>query len=338
MNDNTSFLASSNEAITASAALDVFSGTSTAPTIVILMAVKDGARNLRDQLESIAAQSHQNWQLLISDDGSTDGSDQIIEEFSQQGHQVKLLNGPRQGAAANFMSLIRALPEHAPQGCWLAFADQDDVWLPEKLTLGIASIQAKPSPIHPTLYCSRSWITAADLSGWKLSMPRPRPPGFRNALIQNIAAGNTILLNSAGTRLVTSASREVDQVVMHDWWTYQIMAGAGGDIVHDDTPTLLYRQHGANHVGANNSISAKGRRFFMLLGGRFRIWNDVNIQALQQSSAHLTATNQALLDTFTDMRSSPLPTRLRVLRRLGLYRQNRASTLSLWLAAILRKL
>ncbi|MCP5037508.1 MAG: glycosyltransferase [Rhodobacteraceae bacterium] len=338
MNHGTSFFAKPDTGIAVSADTEGHPVTSDAPAIVVLMAVMNGADNLQAQLESIAAQTHRNWQILASDDGSTDETIQILRDFCAQGHQVQLLKGPEQGAAANFMSLARAAGEYAKDGCWLAFADQDDVWLPEKLERSVTRLQAGSPAERPALYCSRSWITRADLTGRQLSPPVPRAPGFRNALIQNIAAGNTICLNSAGSRLIINAAREAGEVVMHDWWTYQIVTGAGGEVLHDDDPTLLYRQHGANHIGANNSLRAKGRRISMLFDGGFRKWNDLNIKALKRSRARLTDENLALVEAFAHMRDKSLLTRLRMLHRLGLYRQTRAATLSLWLAAMLRRL
>ncbi len=307
------------------------------PHVVILMAVWNGADNLPEQLESLSTQSHQNWQLLVSDDGSTDASCQKISEFAAQGHRITCLTGPELGAGENFMSLIRAMPDHAAENSWLAFCDQDDVWHPDRLARGIAALEVRDKAC-PALYCSRSWITRADLSGRRISALRSRPPGFHNALVQNIVSGNTILLNPAATRLVQAAARESGPVVVHDWWVYLIITGAGGRVVHDDQPTLLYRQHTANQVGANDSGMAKMKRLVMLLRGDFRDWNTRNIAALRRSSARLTPENRALLEEFSQMRESHFHLRLWRLYRMGLYRQSYSSTLALWLAALLRRL
>lgn len=300
--------------------------------VQILLAVYNGGAHLAEQLDSIAAQSHTRWHLIASDDGSSDNSRAVLEAFAED-HPVTLREGPRQGAAANFLSLLG----HADPDGWIAFADQDDIWLPDKLERSLAELQDIP-PETPALFCSRSWIADADGNPLRLSPPRSRPICFRNALVQNVVAGNTIVLNPAATRLVQDAAREAGEIVIHDWWIYQIVSGTGGRIVHDDEPTLLYRQHGLNQIGANDSVRERAKRIAMIITGRFRDWNEINITALRRSSGRLTPENLSLLNHFAEMRGSTLPLRLWRLGRLGLYRQGRASTVALWIAATLNRL
>lgn len=306
--------------------------------VAILMATYQGAECLAEQLDSLATQDHADWQLLVSDDGSCDGTQALVAEFAaaRAGRQeVHLLDGPGQGAAANFLSLVRRAPDHVPVGCWLAFCDQDDVWLPDRLSRGLAMLRDES---RPALYCARTWVVDHDLSHRRLSPPRRKPPGFLNALAQNIVAGNTILLNPAAARLVMAAAPEVGRVVMHDWWVYQLVTGAGGVVCHDDGPVLLYRQHEANAVGANTGPRAKLRRLSGLLRGEFRDWNDINIAALEASRARLDGVGQAALAEFAALRRRAVPCRLRGVFRLGLYRQTLAGTLALWLATLLGRL
>lgn len=305
--------------------------------VAVLMAVYNGARTLPAQLESLAAQDHANWSVLASDDGSADDSRAVLADFAARDARVRPLRGPGQGACANFMSLLRQADAAWPAGSWLAFCDQDDVWLPDRLSRGIAALTRDPGD-RPALYCSRTWITDDALQTRRLSAPRPRPPSFANALVQNIASGNTILLNAAAARLAAEAAQEVDRPVVHDWWLYQLITGAGGLVVHDDTPTLLYRQHGVNQIGANDTARARLKRLRQLLRGDFRAWNTVNIAALRASAHRLTPENRALLERFAALRQAPLPMRLLRMSRLGLYRQSRPAQIALWLAAALGRL
>ncbi|SFD68687.1 glycosyltransferase family 2 protein [Roseivivax sediminis] len=305
-----------------------------APRIHVLLAVYNGGAHLAEQLGSIAAQTHPDWQLIAADDGSSDNSRSVLEAFAAD-HPVTVHEGPRQGAAANFLALLGHVPE-APD-TWIAFADQDDIWLEGKLARSYAALRDLP-PDRPALYCSRSWITDADGQTRRLSPPRPRPTGFRNALVQNVVAGNTILLNPAASDLVRAAAREAGRVVVHDWWVYQIVTGAGGRVVHDDEPTLLYRQHGGNQIGANDSARERAKRIRMILDGTFRAWNETNIAALRGSAARLTPDNRALLEDFDAMRRAALPKRLWRLGRMRLYRQSNMATAALWLAAVLGRL
>lgn len=307
-----------------------------AARVTILMAVRDGAAHLPEQLASIAAQSHRNWHIHASDDGSGDGSGMVLRGFAARGGALTLLEGPRQGAAANFLSLIRHLGQCGTAPGWTAFSDQDDVWHPDRLARGLAALSTVAAGT-PALFCSRLTITDPGLRPLRLSPSRPRAPGFRNALVQNIAAGNTLLLNPAAARLICAAAREVAEIVVHDWWIYQVVTGAGGVVVHDDRALVLYRQHGANQIGANDTARARARRMMMILQGHFRSWNEINIRALRGSAHRLTAENRTVLEEFARMRESRNPLdRLRRFRRLGLYRQNVEGDCALWLSAMLR--
>lgn len=303
------------------------------PHITIAMAVYNGAAHLQEQLASIAAQTHRDWQILAGDDGSEDDSRAILESFAAA-YPLICLNGPKQGGAANFLSLIRRMKDHAPADSWLAFSDQDDIWLPERLSRGISALEVLPVNT-PALYCSRLWITDAKGKNRRLSAPRPYPPSFRNALVQNIASGNTILLNAAGARLLQEAAEEIDTLVVHDWWAYQLITGAGGTVIHDDTPTILYRQHGRNQIGANDRLRAHLWRVWKILRGELRRWNDSNIAALSASARRLTPENHVLLLKFAKLRERFIFYRLRGFPKLGFYRQSRIAQAVLWGAMVL---
>lgn len=300
--------------------------------VTILMAVYNGGAVLREQLDSFAAQDHARWRLLASDDGSSDNSRAVLAAFAAEGHDVTVLDGPGQGGTANFLSLVARAEE---DGGWLAFSDQDDVWMPDRLSRGIAALEGLDGP---ALYCSRTWITGPDLKGRRLSPARPRGASFRNALVQNVVAGNTILLNAQAARLARAAVHEARRVVVHDWWLYQLVTGAGGAVVHDDRPTLYYRQHVANQIGANDTWPARIRRIRQLLRGDFRAWNAVNIAALSASAHRLTPENRARLDAFADLHAAGPLRRLAALRRLRLYRQSWPAQAALWLAALLGRM
>ena len=309
----------------------------TSETVHILMAVYNGGDHLKEQLDSFETQTHQNWVLIASDDGSRDNSAAHLERFAKRHPRTVRLSGPQNGGAANFLHLIRHLGHMEPAPRWVSFSDQDDVWLPQKIARAqewLASVDAS----KPALYCSRSLIADQNLANPKLSVARPKSPGFRNALVQNIAAGNTIVLNPAATDLVLRAAAHVSEVVVHDWWIYQLITGAGGVVLHDDEPGLMYRQHGANQIGANEGWKARFRRIGKLLRGDFRAWNTINIAALAATAEELTAENKAVLNGFAHARQLPLIQRLRALRKLQLYRQSGAGTLALWVAAMLRRI
>jgi len=240
-----------------------------------------------------------------------------------------VIDGPREGFARNFLYLLRAA---GPESRFAALSDQDDVWLPGKLTRGIAALSNMPTD-EPALYCGRTLVCDAALTPLGLSPHFTRPPDFRNALVQSIAGGNTMVLNRAALRLAQEASVEANEIVSHDWWLYQIVTGAGGRVIYDPVPQVLYRQHGANLVGANQSALARLSRLIGLFGGDFRSYNTTNIRALGPSAHRFTPENRKLLTHFAKARHEPLRLRLSLLRQSGLHRQTRAGTAGLWCAA-----
>ncbi len=302
------------------------------------MAVFNGAERLPDQLASIERQRDVTWKLIARDDGSADNSVSLLEDFAAL-HDVKVLRkkpSDPSGSAANFLGLLRFVAKQDAPAPWIAFSDQDDIWLEDKLARAQAALNAHAG--KPALYCSRSVIVGADLGERRLSPPRPRPPAFRNALVQNIAAGNTILLNPDAGRLVLTAAEKVEDIVVHDWWVYQLVTGAGGTIVHDDEPSLLYRQHQDNQIGANDTWRARLRRIYQLLRGDLREWTNVNVAALRSATELLSHDNRSVLAEFERMRGLTLLNRFASARRLGLYRQSLLGNVALWVAIALGKL
>lgn len=301
--------------------------------VTILMALYQGAPFVGAQLDSIAAQGD-GWRLVVSDDGSTDAGPAIVARFAaRHPGRVRLVRGPGQGAAANFRALLRGLEP----GCGpVALADQDDVWLPGKLDRALAGLQGAPAG-QPALYCSR--VAICDAAMRPLGRSRPlHPPSFPHALVQNAVQGNTVMLNPAALALVRAADPLTPPVVMHDWWLYQLVTGAGGWVIQDQTPTVLYRQHRDNVVGANDGIRARLGSFARMLGGGHREWNAQTLAALTPVRHLLSEDSRATLDLFAALHGGALPTRLAAMRRGRFRRQGAVSQAALWLAAALGRM
>lgn len=291
------------------------------------MSTYNGKRFLADQLASIAMQSHRGWKLLISDDASTDNSRQIIGDFIRtrpQG-QVVLLQGPGQGATENFRSLLRRADL---AGSHLAFSDQDDVWDRDHLSRALDGLSRLQSLL--AVYGCRMRICDETLQQTGLSEQATAPLGFRNALVQNMLSGNTMVMTSAAAHLLQKAERRTGPVPVHDWWAYQMITGAGGAAVLDPVPGVLYRQHGGNVIG-QGGWRALPARIRGHLGGRYRSWARQNSAALGACASFLTPENRHCLDAFTRALSAPLPQKIALLRQSGIYHQSRRDRLAFWL-------
>ena len=302
--------------------------------VVILLALYNGAAFLGEQLASLEAQTHRNWSLLVSDDGSTDAGLGVLESFARAHphRRITLLDGPRSGFAQNFLALVRVVDRAAP---FVAFCDQDDVWMPDKLARSVAGLGGQAGP---ALYCGRTVVCGADLRAAGQSPLFQSPPDFRNALVQSIAGGNTMLLNRRALGLLKSSGRSAVDIVSHDWWAYQIVSGAGGNVVYDPVPLVRYRQHSGNLVGANGAWPARLTRVVRLLRGEMRGWMDVNLSALNAAAPLLTEGNRQTLSAITTLRCASPWGRLAAVTRLGLYRQTRYGQVALKIAALLNKL
>lgn len=308
----------------------------TLPPVTVLLGQLNGARFLETQLASIASQIGCQARLIISDDGSADHGPMLVKAFSARHPEVRvtMLNGPGRGFAQNYLHLLRAAGPDVP---YVALCDQDDYWLPGRLARALRLVEAVP-PGVPALYGSRTLVCNADLTPRNPSPLHARKPTFRNALVQSIAGGNTMVLNRAALDLVQAASFEPGAVVAHDWWLYQIITGVGGQVIYDPEPGVLYRQHADNMIGANNSIRGGLIRLGAVLAGRFSRWNGINVVALRASAHRFTPENRQILEDFATLRAAPLHRRLRILSRMGLFRQTRKGDLALWIAALLGRI
>lgn len=166
--------------------------------VAILMGTKNGGRFLAEQLDSLEAQTHNNWVLIASDDGSTDDTIKILRDCQAKWPVGRLIikDGPKRGFCINFLSLACDPDIEAD---YYAFCDQDDVWLPNKLSVAIKHIRANeldaPNNSIPFLYCSRTIHVAENLRRNGRSPLFVFPPSFRNALVQSLAGGNTMVFN-----------------------------------------------------------------------------------------------------------------------------------------------
>lgn len=303
--------------------------------VAILLATYTPDATLLEQVESFQTQSYEGLELIVSDDSEGAPSTFLqaaIARFTVG--PVTLAAGPKQGFAQNFLSLIRRA---GPDVAYACLSDQDDVWMPDKIQRSHARLAQEPAQI-PAIYCSRTLECGSDLTPIKPSRLHKRSLCFGHALVQNVVAGNTIMMNRAALDVLQAASVEAGEIVAHDWWIYQIITGVGGTVISDPEPTLYYRQHAGNIIGANTGFRATWRRMRMVASGQYCIWNDINIAALRRSAHRLTPENQRRLALFARARRRKGRARLLDLRRVGVYRQTRLSNAALWGAAAFGKI
>ena len=305
------------------------------PKVCILLCTYNGERFLSDQLESLGAQTHSNWDVWVSDDGSTDHTHALLDFYRiKWGENRLLVNfGPSEGFAANFLSLTHKASCKAD---YYAYSDQDDIWEPDHLSRALDFLKTVPADI-PALYSSRTRYISEDGSDLGFSTPFYKPPSFCNALVQSIAGANTMVFNRAARELLIKTPSKC-RIVSHDWWAYMLVSGCGGYVFYDPYPSVRYRQHTRNIAGQNTSTLARLQRIQGLLAGRLNKWNEVNLNALNEMSLFLTDKNREVLFLFQNARRDHVISRVFNLFRSGVYRQTMAGNIALFFAAVLRRL
>lgn len=307
----------------------------TPPSIAILLGTFNGERFLAEQLESIMLQIHTNWTVYASDDCSSDSTCDILKTYREKwgGHRLSIRNGPAKGWVANFLSIAC---DAGIEADYFAFADQDDIWDSNKLETAVNWLQTVPENI-PALYCARTRLideTGAEIG---LSPLFSKPLSFRNALVQSVAGGNTMVFNQAARTLLCEAGSGVN-VQTHDWWAYIVVSGCGGRVVYDASPTVRYRQHGKNIVGSNADWAARATRIRRLFLGHFRQMNDRNILALERIHYRLSPENQRVVEQFNQARNSWLIPRTIGIKKSGIYHHSALGALGLIAATLFKRL
>jgi glycosyltransferase involved in cell wall biosynthesis len=304
------------------------------PKVAILLCTCNGAYFLKEQLDSIEKQDHRNWQVFASDDGSKDDTLEILEVFSiRNPHRVDVREGPRQG---NFVANFRTLTcDRTIDADFFAFCDQDDIWFPDKLTRALKVLTSQ-NPAKPAVYCGRTLLVGEDGEPRGSSPLFARKPSFRNAVLQSIGGGNTMVFNRAARDLLAKAPHA--NPVSHDWWTYQVVTAVGGSCHYDPVPAVAYRQHRGNAMGANVGWMARFLRARMVVQGRFSEWTSQNLEALQSIEPLMTDESRAILKDVEGMRTASLMSRIRHFFRSGVYRQTIYGSIGLMGAVMFRRI
>ncbi len=242
-------------------------------TVAICMATYNGEKYIAEQLQSIVEQTYGNWRLFIHDDGSTDRTVEIIKTYPDD--RIHLIeDGLRYGSAKdNFAGTLNYVKEKFAFQYFM-FADQDDVWLCHKIEVSMKQmIKAErgkshnggetllPVLIHTDLKVVDENLRVLGESFMKYRALNPHVRDLNHLLAQNNVTGCTMLWNRSLNDKINLGAKEV---AMHDWW-FSTSASLLGTIEYVEEPTILYRQHGNNTVGATK-VNTLGFILKRLLG------------------------------------------------------------------------
>ncbi|MGN0362115.1 MAG: glycosyltransferase family 2 protein [Bilifractor sp.] len=269
--------------------------TDTIGSVAICLATFNGEKYLAEQLDSILAQTFQDFHLFIRDDHSIDGTREILNKYSSEHpekitviHDESLVGGSSQ---KNFACILHWVRENYNFPYYM-FSDQDDVWLPDKIQVSVEKIKSAersfdgPVLIHTDLIVVDKDLHTLGESFFRYRALDPDKRDLRHLLIQNNITGCTMLWNKKLNDIVDLSG---GGAAMHDWWM-ALAACCFGRIDFVEEPTILYRQHGDNVVGAMK-VNTAGFIIRRLTGS-----------AHVRETVHLSvAQAQSFLHTYADM-------------------------------------
>ena len=218
----------------------------------MLIATYNGEELIEYQLSSVLKQSYNNIRLIIRDDGSTDGTEEIIKSYAERyGDRIVVIedNYGHLGAAQNFSKLLEYTDAD-----YIMFCDQDDIWFHAKVEktlnrmIELENIYGKLKPIlvHTDLIVVDQELNILSESFWKYQHLNPKEKRLNSLLLQNNITGCTVMANKALRDLSASVPQEA---MMHDQWC-GLIASTFGIINYLSEPTIFHIMHGKNTIGA----------------------------------------------------------------------------------------
>lgn len=294
--------------------------------IQILLAAYNGERYIKQQLDSLFAQTVTDFELIVRDDCSTDGTFAILSEYEKKyPEKIRVYRNetPYGNAKDNFFRLMQDADAD-----YILFCDQDDVWMPDKIEKTLAKMkmypQNMPVLVHTDLSVADEHLNIKKSSFFKAQHFNVQNYSFGSTLAQNNVTGCTMMINRALLNLVKNTNNS--DIIMHDWWL-AAAAATFGKIGVVNEPTVLYRQHSKNAVGAKGFYSSFFKKLFHT--GEAVGISDTLKRTFKQSTAFADAFSDRLrLDqisailSYANLPNLPVSKRLRTVIKYGFLKQS----------------
>lgn len=221
--------------------------------VAVLLSTYNGEKYVAEQIHSILTQTYKNLVLVIRDDGSSDKTKKIVKEFADKYENIRMVEGKNMGFIKSFFELLKY-----EQADYYAYADQDDIWLPEKISLAVKSLEQYPETM-PNMAFSNSDYYNVNMELIKEG-EKNKTFSFINSLYECVSQGMTMVINQTAKDMILDFVPE--KVFFHDWWTYMICSGMG-NVAYDNVTTVKYRRDGKN-------ATAEGEGFLKVLEWRIK--------------------------------------------------------------------
>ena len=221
------------------------------PKVAVVLSTYNGEKYIKQQIESILNQTYPNIEIYVRDDGSKDGTVNILKDYEKQG-KIKLYPSKNVGFIKSFFECLSFCDD---ADCY-AFCDQDDEWFEEKIQRAVDMLKEKDKN-KPLLYFADYDYYDENMNFIAHSKSHKNGPSFRNAIVDCITLGINTVINKTTRDIMVNSG--IEKSCGHDWTAYMICSGMG-EVIYDKVPTLKYRRTGKN-------VSPGGKGFIA-----FQIW------------------------------------------------------------------
>jgi glycosyltransferase involved in cell wall biosynthesis len=273
--------------------------------ISILLSTYNGEKYLKAQLDSLYSQSYQDFKLIVRDDGSRDGTKEILNSYN-----IELVDSSENvGVKKSFEKLLKYAFENT-NAKYFMFCDQDDVWNNDKIETTLKKMQELeklyeddiPLLVHTDLEVVNESLETLSFSMWKSEHINPRANTLNKLLIQNTITGCTMMINR---NLAMKSLSISSKAIMHDWWI-GLVATTFGKIGFIEESTMKYRQHGKNDTGAKTYD-------YKFIINKLKKFSDINIdknifqakEFLEEYKEELDEKSKIMLEDFSSIKEKP---------------------------------
>lgn len=256
-------------------------------TVTVLMSTYNGEKYLREQIDSLIHQVSVKLSILVRDDGSSDSTCAILDEYQEKG-VLHWYTGENLRSARSFLNLVQT----AGDSDYYAFCDQDDVWKTDKLQRAVTALESMPKDNKPRLYCSNYQLVDASLN----KLPdngHVTTTTFNESLVSSCCTGCTVVFDYELKKLLSIGTPKV--IVMHDDWAHKVCLAVGGHVIYDPEKTLYYRQHGNNVDGGVHSPVHKALGVVKRITSKDRIRSKQLLEILRIYEEYISYDNRAAL-------------------------------------------
>lgn len=270
---------------------------------IVLLSSYNGAEYIGAQIESIISQSYDNWKLIIRDDNSGDGTVDIIKDYCRRDSRIHLISDDK--GNLGYPACFYELTDTAPDAEYYFFADQDDVWFPDKIERAIRMLSALTDN-RPAAYYGGYTICDENLASIRTAAPN-HPAGshikLKDTLFEVCGLEFTMAVNRKALKLLNSHKPSFS-TGRGTWMSmlYSVYA----DIVFDEEPCAFYRRHESAVTASNQSFWGLWIwRFKYLFGGGFKDFHDIIKDFYQTVGPELDVSDRRLLRLFSGEKYFP---------------------------------